>query len=110
LAELQTMVDFPMGLDRVRIRLRCHRHSRDPFVDGIGSTTVSQEKFTWRLVHVDKRSKMFPQLGRTGDVGGLPTGTRMSDDGVDIRERERINLVFLLNYCIFNFSITPSIL
>jgi hypothetical protein len=46
MAELQTMVDFPLGLDRVRIRLRCPRHSRDAFVDKIGGTTVSQEKYT----------------------------------------------------------------
>jgi hypothetical protein len=75
------MVDFPMGLDHVRIRLRCPRHSRGAFADGIGSTNVSQENVTWRLVYVNRRSKSFPQLGRTGEVGGLPTGTRMSDDG-----------------------------
>jgi hypothetical protein len=41
---------------------------------------LCRTNFTWILVHVDRRNKGFPQLGRTGDVGGLPTGTQISDD------------------------------
>jgi hypothetical protein len=35
---------------------------------------------------------------------------RLGGDAGNVDIRERINLVFLLNYRIFNLSITPSIL